>query len=325
MKGQFRSCRINKPETCLRSKSLYIRSEENQETLRGETRVQRLDGKLVAQAIKSEIKIKSENFSKRVGRSPGLGVVLVGNDPASQVYVRNKVKACGEVGFYSEEVKISNEASEAELKAAIESLNNNPKIDGFLVQLPLPAHLNSEKALAWIDPEKDADGLTAENVGLFWLGRPRAVPCTPAGVMEILKYYEIEVAGKNAVVVGRSQIVGRPMAQLLLQADATVTIAHSRTKDLSAVTSQADIVVVAAGKPEFLGKDAFKKDAVVIDVGIHRKPSVTGEKPKLCGDVKYEELEGVVKAATPVPGGVGPMTIAMLLANTLRLAELKIR
>lgn len=284
--------------------------------------MQILNGKDVAQAKKAEIKKQAESFTKKVGRPPGLGVVLVGDDPASQVYVRNKVKSCGEVGFYSEEVKIGAKSTEQELKAAIESLNLNPKIDGFLVQLPLPSHLDTDKALSWIDPKKDADGLTAENVGLFWLGRPRAVPCTPAGVMEILNFYKIPVAGKNAVVVGRSQIVGRPMAQLLLQADATVTIAHSRTKDLKAVTQAADIVVVAAGKPEFLGKENFKKSAVVIDVGIHRKTLEEGQKPKLCGDVRFSELKDWASAATPVPGGVGPMTIAMLLANTLRLAEL---
>lgn len=281
-----------------------------------------LNGKEVAAAQKKRIQAQSAEFKKRVGRSPGLGVVLVGNDPASHVYVKNKVKACEEVGFYSEEVRLSEQIGPQDLKEAIQGLNQKPEVDGFLVQLPLPDHLDSDQALEWIDPQKDADGLTAENVGLFWLGRPRAVPCTPAGVMEILKHYNLKAEGLHAVVVGRSQIVGRPMAQLLLQANATVTIAHSRTPNLSQLTRAADLVVVAAGKPEFLGREDFKKDAIVVDVGIHRKAS-QGAKPRLCGDVRFQELEGHVKAATPVPGGVGPMTIAMLLANTLRLAELK--
>jgi methylenetetrahydrofolate dehydrogenase (NADP+)/methenyltetrahydrofolate cyclohydrolase len=281
-----------------------------------------LNGKEVAQVRKSRLKKKTEAFTAHHGRPPGLGVVLVGDDPASHVYVKNKVLACDEVGFFSREVRIPQTASQAELKTAIESLNQDSEVDAFLVQLPLPKSLDAEEALSWIDPHKDADGLTAENVGLFWLGRPRAIPCTPAGVMAIFEHYDIPLTGKKAVVVGRSQIVGRPMAQLLLEADATVTIAHSKTRDLSALTREADVVVVAAGRAEFLGKEDFKKDAVVIDVGMHRKPLPSG-KNRLCGDVRYAELEGHVAAATPVPGGVGPMTIAMLLENTLRLAELR--
>jgi methylenetetrahydrofolate dehydrogenase (NADP+)/methenyltetrahydrofolate cyclohydrolase len=200
-------------------------------------------------------------------------------------------------------------------------LNADPAVDGILLQLPLPKGLNSDEAIAWISPAKDADCLTAENVGRLWIGRALTTPCTPWGVMVILEHYGIKIAGQNAVVVGRSNIVGKPMAHLLVQADATVTICHSKTKNLHDYTSKADLVVVAAGRPEFLGAGDFKPGAVVIDVGMHRKAPGPDGKAKLCGDVRLRELEGVLKAATPVPGGVGPMTITMLMENTLCLAK----
>lgn len=276
----------------------------------------KLSGKDVAQAKREEIRLQVKNFRDNYGRRPGLAVVLVGEDPASQVYVRNKGLACAEVGIESFEYKLAESTDKLELKKLIESLNQEEKVDGILVQLPLPKHLNGDEALAWIDPHKDPDGLTVENMGLLFTGQPRVKSCTPAGVMEILKFYNIDVAGKNAVVVGRSNIVGKPMAQLLQQANATVGVCHSRTQNTQEYTKRADIVVVAAGQPRFMGREFFKKGSVVIDVGMHRD-----ENNKLCGDVRFEELEGWVSAATPVPGGVGPMTITMLLANTLKLAK----
>ncbi|MCB0412271.1 MAG: bifunctional methylenetetrahydrofolate dehydrogenase/methenyltetrahydrofolate cyclohydrolase FolD [Bdellovibrionales bacterium] len=277
--------------------------------------MQILSGKKVSASLREALKVQAVKFQQKAGRPPGLGVILVGEDPASQVYVRNKFKACEEVGFQSFEERLPNPKSIDEVLALVEKLNENPEVDGFLVQLPLPDSKWERAVLDKIDPAKDADGLTAENVGLLWLDRARVLPCTPAGVIEILKFYGHEMARKNAVVVGRSQIVGRPMAQLLLKENATVTIAHSKTPDVGALTREADIVVVAAGRPQLLGREDFKQGAVVIDVGIHR---VNG---RLCGDVRFEELEGHVLAATPVPGGVGPMTITMLLKNALTLAQ----
>ncbi len=280
-----------------------------------------LDGKAVAEARRIKIKGEVAAFTKARGRKPGLAVILVGEDPASQVYVGNKVKACKEVGIESFEHRIPHDTTAPRLKSLIAQLNADSKVDGILLQLPLPKHLNSEEAIEWIAPEKDADCLTATNLGKLWSGKALTTPCTPWGVMVILEHFGIATAGKRAVVVGRSNIVGKPMAHLLVQADATVTICHSKTKDLKSHTTQADIVVVAAGKPEMLGKGDFKEGAVVIDVGIHRKPAGSDGKSKLCGDVRLKELEGVIAAGTPVPGGVGPMTITMLLENTLRLAE----
>ena len=282
----------------------------------------RLDGREVAKVRRQEIRARIEEYKIKHGRAPGLAVVLVGDDPASHVYVGNKEKACVEVGIESFGKRLPATVSAAELKETITTLNNDSRVDGILVQLPLPKHLNADEILSCIDPTKDPDGLHVENMGLLYAGRPRSIPCTPFGVMKILEHYKIPVEGRHAVVVGRSNIVGKPMAQLFLQANATVTMCHSRTKPLEEFTRQGDIVVVAAGQPRFLGKEAFKKGAVVIDVGMHRLPS-DGPKPKLAGDVRYEELEGVASAATPVPGGVGPMTITMLLENTLRLASLR--
>jgi methylenetetrahydrofolate dehydrogenase (NADP+)/methenyltetrahydrofolate cyclohydrolase len=275
----------------------------------------RLDGKVVADARRAVLKEKIAHFTKTRGRKPGLAVVIVGEDPASQVYVRSKVKTTTEVGMHSVHVELPKETTQDELLKHIAKLNGDASVDGILVQLPLPKHIDTNAVIDAIKPEKDPDGLTTGNLGLLLSGRLRVAPCTPFGVMKILEHYKIDPAGKRVTVVGRSNIVGKPMAQLMLDADATVTIAHSKTKDLRRHTKDADIVVVAAGKPQFLGKDDFNKDAVVIDVGIHRTPE-----KRVMGDVRYLELD--VQAATPVPGGVGPMTIQMLMENTLTLAEI---
>ncbi len=279
-----------------------------------------LDGKLVAESRRQQLKVKVAQFTKNRGRAPGLTVILVGDDPASQVYVNNKIKACEATGLNSHLEKHPATITAAGLKAVIDKLNGDPNVDGMILQLPLPKHLDSEECIQWISPDKDADCLTEQNLGRLWSGRPLTTPCTPWGVIAILEHYKIPTEGKSAVVVGRSNIVGKPMAHLLVQANATVTICHSKTKNLSDYTRHADIVVVAAGKPEMLGKGDFAKGATVIDVGIHRKAGKTG-KGSLCGDVRLGELEDVIAAGTPVPGGVGPMTIAMLLENTLALAE----
>lgn len=279
-----------------------------------------IDGKKVSEFRRSQLKTQVEAWSKKSGRKPGLAVVLIGDNPASEVYVANKIKGCHDVGMNSFEHRHPQGLSAGDLKALIEKLNKDQTVDGILVQLPLPKPLQEDEILRWLDPMKDVDGLTSQSQGLLFSGHPLALPCTPAGVMALLEYYKIPVSGRNAVVVGRSNIVGKPMAQLLLQASATVTICHSKTVNMRDFTTKADIVVVAAGKPRFMGREDFKKGAVVIDVGIHREVQANG-KSKLCGDVRYDELEGWAEAATPVPGGVGPMTITMLLENTLRLAQ----
>lgn len=288
-----------------------------------------IDGKEVSQIRREALKKKISEFESKSGRPPGLAVVLVGEDPASQVYVGGKEKACAQVGITSFRHNLPKETNAADLQSLLEQLNQDDKVDGILVQLPLPSQLSEEQVLETIEPLKDADGLSYENLGYLWAGRPRVAPCTPHGVMKLLEHYQIEVAGKQAVVIGRSNIVGKPMAQLLQQANATVTTCHSRTTNLEEYTKKADIVVVAAGKPRFIGKEAFQEGAVVIDVGIHRLPEgqeiegPNGKKSKLCGDVRFEELAEYASAATPVPGGVGPMTITLLLENTLALAELR--
>lgn len=280
----------------------------------------RLSGSDVAKARQMNLRERVEQFHARRGRKPGLAVIIVGQDPASQVYVRNKVKTTVALGLESFHLELPETTTEQELVAAIEKLNRDDSVDGILVQLPLPRHIRSDVALDAILPEKDPDGLTVGNLGLLFAGRKRVAPCTPSGVMAILSHYKIDVSGRRAVVVGRSNIVGKPMAQLLLEANATVTICHSRTRHLIEECQRGEIVVVAAGRPRFLGREAFRKDAVVIDVGIHR-PTEGEWAGRLCGDVRYEELEGWASAATPVPGGVGPMTIQMLMENTVRLAE----
>lgn len=276
-----------------------------------------LNGKEVAGEVRSSLVPRVQAFTQKYGRAPHLSVVIVGNDPASHVYVKNKKIACEAVGMTSTLHELPADISQAELTLMIRSLNADDHVDGILVQFPLPAHLSSDEVLSLVASEKDADGLTYASLGYFFAGKPFVKPCTPEGVMKILRHYKIPVEGLKAVVVGRSNIVGKPMAQLLTEANATVTLCHSKTKNLSQYTQTADLVVVAAGRARMLGKDDFKKDAIVIDVGMHRG----GPGGKLCGDVRYEELEGWAKAATPVPGGVGPMTIATLIENTCELAE----
>lgn len=276
-----------------------------------------LDGKLVSQIVKDEVEKKVKEFHEIYKRRPGLGVIIVGDDPASHVYVKNKENACKKVGMHSIRCDLPVSSTEEEVLRVVESMNNNPEVDAFLVQMPLPNHLNTEKILDAILPLKDADGLHPANLGLLWSNRPLVVPCTPFGVMKILEHYKIKVSGKHCVVVGRSQIVGKPMAHLLTQADGTVTVVHSRTSNLYQFTRDADLIVVAAGKRFLLGRDDFKRGVIVIDVGIHG----SGKGGGLSGDVNMEGLDDWAEAVTPVPGGVGPMTIACLLENTLKLAQ----
>lgn len=279
-----------------------------------------LDGKKVASEVRMSLSARVADFKSHHGRSPHLSVVIVGDDPASHIYVRNKKRACESVGMSSSILAFPASLTQGELEEEVRKLNSDIKVDGILIQFPLPAHLDSHRILQVLSPDKDADGLSYLSLGYFYSGQAVVKPCTPQGVITILKKYGIKIEGKSAVVIGRSNIVGRPMAQLLSEENATVTVCHSKTQNLRDFTTKADIVVVAAGKPRLLGKEDFKKDAVVIDVGIHRSAD-----NKLCGDVRYEELEGWVKAATPVPGGVGPMTIASLLENTCSLAEKRLK
>ena len=272
-----------------------------------------LDGKFLSREIFKELALKVQNFKER--DVPGLAVCLIGDDPASQVYVRSKIKACETVGFYSLLKKYPVIISPQELKQEITALNKNPKIHGILVQLPLPSHLCEKEVLSWIDPKKDVDALTLENQALLWSGKPRVAPCTPKGIISLLKYYKISLSSRQAVVVGRSQIVGLPIFQQLLSHNATVTICHSHTSHLSSICQTGDIVVVCAGKRHLLSQKDFKKGAVVVDVGIHKKDN------KLYGDVNPEGLESHLFALTPVPGGVGPMTIASLLENCFLLFQ----
>ncbi len=275
-----------------------------------------IDGKAISSQVRAEIAEKTQKLIAEKGITPGLAVVIVGEDPASQVYVRNKRRACTEVGFYSEAYELPVETTQEELETLIDSLNKNDKIHGILVQLPLPKHLNEEAILLRIDPKKDVDAFHPYNVGRIMIGNHIFLPCTPAGVMELIKRSGVDVSGKECVVVGRSNIVGKPMAMLLLQANGTVTICHSRTKDLAEVTRRADILIASIGKPKFFTADMVKPGAVVIDVGINRLPD-----GKLCGDVDYDSVEPIASYITPVPGGVGPMTITMLMQNTLRAAD----
>ena len=272
-----------------------------------------IDGKAISAAVRGEIKENTQKLIAETGITPGLAVIIVGTDPASQVYVRNKRRACEEVGFYSEAYELPEETTQAELEALVDKLNADEKIHGILCQLPLPKHLNEEAILLRIDPKKDVDAFHPYNVGRIMIGDYAFLPCTPAGVMELLHEYNIPIAGKKCVVVGRSNIVGLPVAKLLLDNNATVTIAHSRTKNLAEVTRRADILVVAIGKERLITADMIKPGAIVIDVGVNRS-SVDG---KLCGDVDYQEAQHVASHITPVPGGVGPMTIACLMENTV--------
>ena len=279
-----------------------------------------IDGKKTSADIKAEIAIETAEFIKNTGVTPGLAVVIVGNDPASEVYVRNKCRACEAVGFHSEKYELSGEATEEELITLIDKLNDDKNIHGILVQLPLPKAMDVEKVLLRIKPEKDVDAFHPYNTGKIMQGKYDFLPCTPAGVMELLARYDVEIKGKDCVVVGRSDIVGKPMAMLLLHKDGTVTVCHSKTKDLTEVCQRADIIVAAVGRANFVTADMVKEGAVVIDVGINRLPD-----GKLCGDVAFEEVEKKASAITPVPGGVGPMTIAMLMRNTLTAAQRSVK
>lgn len=284
-----------------------------------------IDGKQIAAEIRWEVKQKVDERLSRGLPIPGLATVLVGDNPASQVYVRNKQKSCAEVGIRSFGYALPVDASQEEVEALVRRLNADPDVNGILVQLPLPAHLNEERVLSAIDLAKDVDGFHPLNIGrLAQKGRePLFIPCTPAGVMVLLERAGAQLAGANAVVLGRSNIVGMPVALLLLRADATVTICHSKTRDLPAVVRQADVLIAAIGKPEMVRGDWLKPGAVVIDVGINRVGDASAPKgSRLVGDVAFAEALEVASAITPVPGGVGPMTIAMLLKNTLRAREL---
>lgn len=273
-----------------------------------------IDGKVISASVKERVKAEVSALKEK-GITVGLAVIIVGEDPASKVYVSNKKKACENLGIISEEYALPENTTNEELLALIEELNNKPSINGILCQLPLPRHLDEKLIINSIDPEKDVDAFHPFNVGKIMIGDFYFLPCTPAGVMEMLKYESIEVEGKNCVVIGRSNIVGKPMNMLLLHQNGTVTVCHSKTKNLKEICRNADILVAAVGRPKFVTEDMVKEGAVVIDVGINR---VDG---KLCGDVDFENVKNKVSAITPVPGGVGPMTIAMLMQNTLTAAK----
>lgn len=275
----------------------------------------RMDGKMVSAKVRGSI-LEEVNGLKEKGVRPGLAVIIVGEDPASKVYVRNKERACEECGFYSEKYALPEETTQEELLGLIDELNHNPHIDGILCQLPVPKHIDEQAIIDAISPEKDVDAFHPINVGKIMVGNFDFLPCTPAGVMQLLEEYGIDPNGKNCVVIGRSNIVGKPMAMLLLHKNGTVTICHSRTKNLKEVCAQADILVAAVGKADFVTADMVKEGAVVIDVGMNRKDG------KLCGDVAFDEVNEKASYLTPVPGGVGPMTITMLMKNTLKAAKL---
>lgn len=276
-----------------------------------------IDGKAVSAAVKAEV-AKEVAALKEKNIVPGLAVIIVGDDPASRVYVNNKKKACEALGIYSEEHALPADTTQQELLALVESLNNRSDISGILCQLPLPKHLDEKSVIDAISPLKDVDAFHPSNVGAIMIGDYHFLPCTPAGIMELLKAAHVDIAGKRCVVIGRSNIVGKPMAMLMLHANATVTICHSHTRDLAAICREADILIAAVGKAGFVTADMVKPGAVVIDVGMNRPAG-----GKLCGDVDFASVEPVCSAITPVPGGVGPMTIAMLMKNTLMAAKLQ--
>ncbi len=276
---------------------------------------QLIDGNALSKQLRSEVATRAQAL-KAKGVTPGLAVVLVGDNPASQVYVRNKVKACEDSGLHSVLEKYDADMTEADLLARVEALNNDPRIHGILVQLPLPAHIDAQKVIEAISPAKDVDGFHIASAGALMTGMPGFWPCTPYGCMKMLESIRYDLRGKHAVVIGRSNIVGKPMALMLLQKDATVTVAHSRTQNLKALTLQADVIVAAVGKRNVLTAEMVKPGAVVLDVGMNRN-----DEGKLCGDVDFEGVKAVAGYITPVPGGVGPMTITMLLVNTLEAAE----
>ena len=274
-----------------------------------------IDGKAVSAAVRGEVKAEAARLAQ-AAHTPAVAVIIVGEDPASQVYVRNKHKACAENGIRSFQYALPADTTQAALLALIETLNNDPAVDGILCQLPLPKHLDEKAVIDAIRPDKDVDAFHPVNTGKIMTGDYAFLPCTPAGIMEMLKRYEIPVAGKRCVVIGRSNIVGKPMALLMINASATVTVCNSRTPDLASITRQADILVSAVGKADFVTADMVKDGAVVIDVGINRNTD-----GKLCGDVKFDEVASKASYITPVPGGVGPMTITMLLQNTITAAK----
>lgn len=274
-----------------------------------------IDGKKISQEIKDELKEKVATL-KAEGKTGALAVIQVGEDPASSVYVRNKKNACAYIGIESLAYELPESTTEEELLKLIEELNEKEEVRGILVQLPLPSHICEDKVIQAISPEKDVDGFHPQSVGAMTIGEKGFLSCTPAGIIQLLKRSGVEIEGKHCVVIGRSNIVGKPMALLMLRENATVTIAHSRTKNLPELCKQADILIVAIGKPRFIGAEYVKEGAVVIDVGIHRD-----ENNKLCGDVKFDEVEPIASAITPVPGGVGPMTIAMLMSNCVQSIE----
>lgn len=276
-----------------------------------------IDGKAVSLQVKQQVKQECDKL-KAKGVTPGLAVIIVGDDPASQVYVRNKEKACEECGFYSVKYALDADTTQDELNALIDKLNKDEKINGILCQLPLPKHLDDKEVINRIDPIKDVDAFHPVNVGAIMIGDYNFLPCTPAGVMELIHSTGVDVTGKKAVVIGRSNIVGKPMAMLLLHENATVEITHSKTVDLASVTKEADILVAAIGRAKFVTADMVKNGAIVIDVGMNRD-----ENGKLCGDVDFENVKDKCSFITPVPGGVGPMTISMLMRNTLTAAKLQ--
>jgi methylenetetrahydrofolate dehydrogenase (NADP+) / methenyltetrahydrofolate cyclohydrolase len=277
-----------------------------------------IDGRGIAAEVRARVEAEVVEFESETGRTPALATVIVGDDPASKIYVANKHKACEEAGMRSVHRDLAAGVSEEELLELVGALGADDDVDGILVQLPLPAQIDPDRVVAAIDPGKDVDGLTPANAGLLAHGTPGIVPCTPAGVMELLRHEDVDLEGAEAVVVGRSKLVGVPVARLLLSANATVTVCHSRTRDLPAVCSRADVLVAAVGVPRLLGADAVKPGAVVIDVGMNRTEE------GLCGDVDYDAASEIASAITPVPGGVGPMTIAMLLVNTLAAARARV-
>ena len=290
--------------------------------------MQVLDGKALAATIKEELRQEVDAIRLAAGKIPHLAAVLVGDDPASQVYVRNKVRSCEQVGFRSSLVRRPADVSQSEIMEIVDQLNNDPDVDGFIVQLPLPAHLDEDAVNLAIDPRKDVDGFTPVNIGRMTLGLDAYLPATPNGILTILDRYGIETAGKEVVVLGRSNIVGKPMSILLGQkarvGNATVTMCHSRTADLGFHTRRADILIAAIGIPEMVTADMVKEGAVIIDVGINRVEDAGKKRGyRLCGDVNYADLEGKVSAMTPVPGGVGPMTVCSLLMNTLKASKLR--
>ncbi len=277
-----------------------------------------IDGKIISAQIKEELKQKVAERKRTQGTEICLAVIQVGSDPASTVYVANKKKACAYIGIASLAYELPEETTQEELLELIHELNDNDKVHGILVQLPLPGQINENAVIRAIDPKKDVDGFHLQSVGALCIGQPGFVSCTPAGIIQLLKRSGIEIAGKECVVVGRSNIVGKPMALLLLRENATVTVAHSKTKDLREVTGRADILVVAVGRPKMITREYVKEGAVVIDVGIHRD-----ENNKLCGDVDYDDVAPICSAITPVPGGVGPMTIAMLMHNCVEAGTVR--